>query len=216
MAAYQRAKWVEIGACSCIRPVYRGCVSLHCVSACIWLKLLFQITCYILRNWIKYGVWQRLRRSDVLWDNLSARIIHNNHKLAPLKQCDYYELRSQNISKNFHELLQGVAAHSSFSLLFIPVSSWVHGGQRSIFYNEDWAAAGEYFSAGSNRYSECFTWNILLWVIRIWYRIIAKNTVLWYIVVEGKSIMALRFFLSRSASRTDIENPGEIPLRGLL
>ena len=75
MAAYQRAKWVEIGACSCIRPVYRGCVSLHCVSADIWLKLLFQITCYILRNWIRYGVQQRLRRSVVLWDNLSVKYI---------------------------------------------------------------------------------------------------------------------------------------------
>ena len=44
MAAYQRAKWVEIGACSCIRPVYRGCVSLHYISACIKLELLFQLT----------------------------------------------------------------------------------------------------------------------------------------------------------------------------
>ena len=38
-----------------------------------------------------------------------------------------------------------------------------------LFYNGNWAAVGEYFSVGTNQYSECFTWNILLWVIRIIY-----------------------------------------------
>ena len=41
MAAYQRAKRVEIWACSCSRPVYRGCVSLYCISVRIRLELLF-------------------------------------------------------------------------------------------------------------------------------------------------------------------------------
>ena len=55
------------------------------------------------------------------------------------------------------------------------------------------------------RFLRGFTWNILLWVIRIWYRTIAKNTVLWYIVVEEKPIMALRFsadLLAEQISRT--------------
>ena len=55
-----------------------------------------------------------LRRSEVLGDNLSARYIHNNHKLASLKQCDYYGLRSQNITKYFCELLQEVDGRISF------------------------------------------------------------------------------------------------------
>ena len=142
---------------------------------------------YGLRNCLKNCVWQRLRRSDVLWDNLSARNIHNNHKLAPLKQCDYYELRSQNISKNFHELLQGVAAHSSFHCCLYRFLRGFTAARWPLFYKSNWAAAGEYFSAGSNRYSECFTWNILLWVICSWYRVMAKNSVLRYIVVKWES-----------------------------
>ena len=62
-----------------------------------------------------------LRRSEVLGDNLSARYIHNNHKLASLRQCDYYGLRSQNITKYFCELLQEVDDRISL-LLFIQVS----------------------------------------------------------------------------------------------
>lgn len=64
----------------------------------VWWKLLFHST----------------RRSEVLGDNLSARYIHNNHKLASLKQCDYYGLRSQNITKYFCELLQEVDGRISF------------------------------------------------------------------------------------------------------
>ena len=62
----------------------------------------------------RYPVINRLRRSEVLGDNLSARYIHNNHKLASLKQCDYYGLRSQNITKYFCELLQEVDGRISF------------------------------------------------------------------------------------------------------
>ena len=74
-----------------------------------------------------------------------------------------------------------------------------------FFYKSNWAAAGEYFSAGSNRYIECFTWNILLWIIRSWYRAMAKNVVLRYIVVNGGAIITLRFsadLIAEQISRT--------------
>ena len=45
----------------------------------------------------------------------------NNHKLTSFKQCDYYGLRSQNITKYFCELLQEVDGRIIFLLLFIQV-----------------------------------------------------------------------------------------------
>ena len=118
-----------------------------------------------------------------------------------------------------------------------------------LFYNGNWAAVGEYFSVGTNQYSECFTWNILLWVIRniylsredshrfqvmsnskfvsvkvqcsAWILVICyKNIVKSAVCIAVYSCKRRRYYntaiLSSSDSWTDVENPGEIPLRGLL
>ena len=43
------------------------------------------------------------------------------------------------------------------------------------------------------RFLRGFTWNILLWIIRSWYRTMAKNAILRCIVVKGGAIITLRF-----------------------
>ena len=100
MAANKRAGRVGIWACS------RSCTA-------IWMRVK-QAEAHVFYAILKISCHQQARRSEVLGDNLSARYIHNNHKLASLKQCDYYGLRSQNITKYFCELLQEVDGRISF------------------------------------------------------------------------------------------------------
>ena len=100
MAANKRAGRVGIWACS------RSCTA-------IWMRVK-QAEAHVFYAILKISCHQQARRSEVLGDNLSARYIHNNHKLALLRQCDYYGLRSQNITKYFCELLQEVDDRISF------------------------------------------------------------------------------------------------------
>ena len=100
MAANKRAGRVGIWACS------RSCTA-------IWMRVK-QAEAHVFYAILKISCHQQARRSEVLGDNLSARYIHNNHKLTSFKQCDYYGLRSQNITKHFFELLQEVDGRISF------------------------------------------------------------------------------------------------------
>ena len=39
----------------------------------------------------RYMIFQRLHHLEVLRNNPCVKNIHKNHKLATLKQCDFYE-----------------------------------------------------------------------------------------------------------------------------